>query len=75
MNAFASHTHTRFLARSAHSAKLQVQQNRLTELPSFTKNILLELIVADNNQLQRLPDLKANVALTAMYIHLNRLTE
>ena len=71
-----SHTHSlRFLARSAHSAKLQVQQNRLTELPSFTKNVLLELIVADNNQLQRLPDLKANVALAAMYIHLNRLTE
>ena len=49
--------------------------NRLTELPSLTNNVLLELITADNNQLQRLPDLKTNVQLGYVYINLNSLTE
>ena len=49
--------------------------NRLTEIPSLTKNLLLEYIVADNNQLQSLPDLKTNVALGIVYMNLNRLTE
>ena len=76
MNEFASHMHSlRFLARSAHSAKLEVMHNRLTELPSLTNNVILELITADNNQLQRLPDLKTNVQLGYVYINLNSLTE
>ena len=64
-----------FRTRSAHSARLMITHNRLTELPSLTNNAALRLIDARDNQLQRFPNLKTNVKLMTMYLQMNSLTE
>ena len=54
---------------------MEVEYNRLTELPSLTNNVALRVISANGNQLQRLPNLKTNVDLVILRVYMNRLTK
>lgn len=54
---------------------MEVEYNRLTELPSLTNNVALRVISANGNQLQRLPNLKTNVDLATLGVYMNRLTK
>ena len=57
-----------------HLVDLNVQNNRLTQLPDLATNTALAKLRVYNNHLTQLPDLSKNTALVNLYANNNRLT-